>query len=169
MLNKNCSRCKINKNFDEFHKSVHTKDRLKSICASCNNKSVRDYRIKNAKQVRERALIYRTLNKSKISQQRKIIRDQQKSIVFKHYGNKCSCPGCKETNIIFLSIDHINNDGNEYRKRFRNRGGTSQYSWIIKNNFPTDLQILCFNCNHGKYINGGICPHVELLISADKK
>ncbi len=37
----------------------------------------------------------------------------------------------------------------------------SLYRWIIKNNFPEEFQILCFNCNSGRHINGGICPHEE--------
>lgn len=161
MINKRCPRCRVIKSLNEFHKSIHAKDELKYMCAVCNNKAVRNYRIRNKEQVKAMALLNRIVNKDKISQQRKIIRAEQKSMVFQHYGNKCNCPGCGETNAIFLSIDHINNDGNQYRKRLKNRGGTSQYSWIIKNNFPSDLQILCFNCNHGKYINGGVCPHTE--------
>jgi hypothetical protein len=31
--------------------------------------------------------------------------------------------------------------------------------YIIKNNYPDDFQILCANCNWGKQLNGGVCPH----------
>ena len=31
------------------------------------------------------------------------------------YGNKCNC--CGEKNIKFLTIDHINNDGAEHKKK----------------------------------------------------
>lgn len=78
------------------------------------------------------------------------------------YGNKCSC--CGESNPIFLTIDHVNNDG--YKIRPRNLKGYSQsafsghyYKQIIKANFPDTLQLLCWNCNCGKNRNGGICPH----------
>jgi len=73
---------------------------------------------------------------------------------------KCAC--CGETEITFLTIDHINNDGAKQRRGiFGNRiiGGYAFYSWIIKNDFPTDLQVLCMNCQFGRKFNNGICPH----------
>lgn len=75
------------------------------------------------------------------------------------YGNKCEC--CEETILEFLTIDHINNDGASHRIKLfgKNKCGNRFYKWIIKNNFPKGLQVLCFNCNHGKFINGGVCPH----------
>lgn len=78
-----------------------------------------------------------------------------KSLVFTHYGNKCKC--CGEQEPIFLTIDHINNDGNKHRKVI----GRKLYAWIVKNNFPDTFQILCFNCNTGRHFNGGICPHQQ--------
>lgn len=76
--------------------------------------------------------------------------------VMNHYGNKCKC--CGESHIDFLSIDHINNDG--YKNRNKQGTGVKFYRWIIKNNYPNDLQILCYNCNQAKqYV--GICPHTK--------
>lgn len=56
--------------------------------------------------------------------------------------------------VEFLEIDHTNNNGNTHRKEV----GRHLYKWIIKNNYPRDLQILCANCNRskGKF---GYCPH----------
>jgi hypothetical protein len=83
---------------------------------------------------------------------------KQRTIVYRHYGNKCAC--CGEDNIKFLSIDHVNNDGHNERK---SRGGSSDQiiRRIILNNFPDTYQVLCFNCNLGKSRNGGICPHID--------
>jgi len=72
-----------------------------------------------------------------------------------YYGSKCNC--CGETEEKFLTIDHINNDGGIHRKK-RGRCSTQMYRWIIKNNYPTSLQILCWNCNSAKQYHG-ICPH----------
>lgn len=71
-------------------------------------------------------------------------------------GPHCNC--CGETRVAFLQVDHINNDGAKHRKEVCSG---EFYRWIIKNNFPKDLQILCANCNWGKYRNGGVCPHVH--------
>ena len=91
-------------------------------------------------------------NKEKLNDKYKVTLKQKKDIVYKHYGNICAC--CSESNLFFLSIDHINNDGYENKKK-----GINFYYWIIKNDFPKDLQILCMNCNTGKARNNGVCPH----------
>lgn len=78
-----------------------------------------------------------------------------KDLVFEHYGKVCAC--CGESNKIFLSIDHINGGGEKHRKQMKEKITT----WLVRNNFPDGFQTLCFNCNWGKHLNGGICPHKE--------
>ena len=81
-----------------------------------------------------------------------------KRIVIEHYGGRCEC--CGEDNILFLSVDHVNNDGNTHRWKNGNRiTGVHLYRKIIKDNFPPTYQILCMNCNFGKHMNNGTCPH----------
>ena len=80
------------------------------------------------------------------------LRDQFLSV----YGRICAC--CGEVNPKFLTIDHINNDGSAYRNR-----GECSYSWIIKNNFPDNLQILCWNCNVAKSKYGG-CVNKSIIL-----
>jgi len=75
--------------------------------------------------------------------------------VLQHYSGgtpKCAC--CGETEIRFLSIDHINGGGIEHRKRING----SIYLWLRRNNYPEGYRILCHNCNfsYGLY---GNCPH----------
>lgn len=94
--------------------------------------------------------------------------EEIKTQVFDYYGNKCAC--CGESEPMFLTIDHIDNDGAQHRKimarncktenAYRFQGGKKTYYWLIKNGFPAGFQVLCSNCNHGKHRNGGVCPHV---------
>jgi hypothetical protein len=79
--------------------------------------------------------------------------------VFLAYGGfRCVC--CNETEPMFLSIDHVENDGAEMRRRGEHsRGGSQFYQWLRKRNYPTGFQVLCMNCNLGKHRNGGVCPH----------
>lgn len=79
-----------------------------------------------------------------------------KERVFAHYGLECVC--CGESEIVFLTIDHMNNDGAEHRREI-GRSGIRFYRWLTKNGLPDGYQTLCFNCNVGRYINGGVCPH----------
>lgn len=80
---------------------------------------------------------------------------EAKRLVFNEYGRACVC--CGEDGESFLTIDHINNDGAEHRRRIGNGG---LYRWLIKNEFPKDnFQTLCYNCNNSKRVNKGICAH----------
>ena len=71
-------------------------------------------------------------------------------------GYVCAC--CGVIGESFLTLDHINNDGAEHRKLFN---PSALYRWIIRNNFPAMFQVLCWNCNCGKNMNGGVCPHKD--------
>lgn len=81
-------------------------------------------------------------------------RSASKDKVFDHYGRSCAC--CGEDVFEFLSIDHMNNDGAKHRAEI---GVSRLYPWLIKNNFPNGFQTLCVNCNKGKFLNKGECPH----------
>jgi hypothetical protein len=73
--------------------------------------------------------------------------------VMEAYGQVCVC--CGETELEFLTVDHINGGGTQHRKKVRGR----LYDWLIKNNYPKDeYQILCMNCNLAKGVFGK-CPH----------
>lgn len=80
-----------------------------------------------------------------------------KNEVIQYYGGKCAC--CGESELIFLNIDHINQDGAEHRrKQPEASGGARFYYWLKKNNFPEGYRVLCFNCNFAIY-HLGECPH----------
>jgi hypothetical protein len=34
---------------------------------------------------------------------------------------------------------------------------------IIRENYPPEYQVLCFNCNCGRALNGGRCPHEDQI------
>jgi len=88
-----------------------------------------------------------------------------KADVLTHYSNHpngiCAC--CFITGIIFLTIDHIDGNGNEHRRTLGLKGGTAFYRYLKSNNYPNNppLQVLCYNCNNAKRINDGYCPHLD--------
>jgi len=86
-------------------------------------------------------------------------RVRTKLIVTSHYGKICSC--CGKDNIDVLTIDHVNGGGSYDRKELGS--GDAFYRWLINNNFPLGFQVLCFNCNSGRHINGGVCPHKKVI------
>ena len=71
------------------------------------------------------------------------------------YGPACKC--CGEAELLFLAIDHVNDDGAAHRREHGIASGTSIYAWLKKNDWPAGFQVLCHNCNNAK-AHGG-CPH----------
>jgi hypothetical protein len=94
--------------------------------------------------------------RNKYSNLQKEARKRLKQTCLDKYGNKCEC--CGIFHIKFLTFDHVNNDSKVNGKRLK---GNDFLKWIIKNNFPSTIRILCWNCNSGRAQNNGICPHKE--------
>lgn len=88
-----------------------------------------------------------------------------KEETIKAYGGECYC--CGETRLGFLTIDHINNDGQEHRLMItggKGRNGMNFYSSLRAQGWPDKdiLRVACFNCNLGRQYNGGVCPHKDI-------
>lgn len=118
-----------------------------------------DWYRRNRSKVLEDNKLYYVKNKKRLNIRQKEIRLTIKKEVFMAYGNRCAC--CEETILAFLTIDHINGGGREHRKKVGG-GGRGIYSWLKRNKYPSKFRILCFNCNAGRYINSGKCPHIDL-------
>lgn len=91
------------------------------------------------------------------SQIRKDARKRIRDEILQAYGGdhpKCTC--CNEDRYHFLALDHVDGGGNRQHKEL---GGGGFYNWVRKNNYPPGLRILCHNCNYGRQLNGGVCPH----------
>ncbi len=85
-----------------------------------------------------------------------------KLMVLQHYGGttpQCVC--CEERGQEFLTIDHINNDGAEHRRKIKKGGGVAFYYWLKLNGLPKGYQVLCFNCNIAKSVYEK-CPHQHI-------
>lgn len=91
-----------------------------------------------------------------------IARPRRKRETIDHYGGKCGC--CNERRLPFLTIDHPNNDGAAHRKSLKMSGAASGwriYDWLRSQGYPKGFRVLCWNCNVGRHINGGKCPHKD--------
>ena len=132
------------------------------LCSSCYYKTdkqrakQREWYRKNRKSRIAHCDKWRRENPQKVN---KIQRDRHtkfKGLVFDGYGNKCYC--CGEEEALFLNLDHVNGNGKQDRKE---HGGnqTNFLLSIIKRDFPKEYRILCFNCNCGRQLNNGVCPH----------
>jgi hypothetical protein len=123
-------------------------------CKTCCGKRNKEWRNKHVEHLKSYMKEWIDNNRDKHNSYNRNRNKKLKDSVLAYYGNKCIC--CGETEPKFLTIDHVLNDGAAHRKEVH---GDKIYSHIIKANFPDTFQILCWNCNLGKHINGGVCPH----------
>lgn len=126
-----------------------------------SRQSQRDYRsqIKESRRSSLQCTICKDPSESglcqKCSDKARAWRRFRKKSILDYYGGTCRC--CGEHRLDFLSLDHVNDDGARHR---RDIGGSHLYQWVINKGFPPGLQTMCFNCNHGRFINKGPCPHL---------
>ena len=114
--------------------------------------------LKDKKKNNEYQKEYHNNNRGRLNFKKREQFKRMADLIFDYYGNKCNC--CGETQRLFLTLDHVNNDGYKYKFPSGKRiTGATFFRKIIKEDFPDTIQILCMNCNHGKMRNRGICPH----------
>lgn len=125
----------------------------------------RDYYLANRERIIARTLKWREENYEKYIEHQKnsnraAIGRLRAETYEKYGGARCAC--CGETEMAFLTLDHVNGGGNRHRKEIGGSGsgsGEKIYRWLRDQNYPPGFQVLCWNCNCGRSMNGGICPH----------
>ena len=125
-----CKVCGIPKELNQFCDSANGSQGKQFCCKECRRKYQKNYQRK----VRQEAI--------------------------NAYGGRCSC--CGETEVYFLAIDHIFGGGNRIQRERgeAHRGGYNFYLQLKKLGYPQrEYRVLCHNCNMGREVNGGVCPH----------
>lgn len=171
MESKRCPDCDRDLPIDAFHGARSRKSGLQVYCKGCQRARAKDYRDRNLDKMRAKSREYRTRDKEKwgsyqrsyYDKNRERIRAREREAhaarrqrIIEHYGGACAC--CGERRDEFLAVDHINGGGTRQRVSLGSRGTSHFYLWIIRENFPSDLRILCHNCNSARGIYG-YCPH----------
>ena len=148
-----CHKCQTNKTIDNFTNSKKSKDGLDGWCKKCKGIYNRYYQKRTGKTKK-----YYQAHKEELQLYARNAYAKLKKRVYDHYGNKCAC--CGELEEKFLTIEHKNGGGTQHRVKVGG-GGERIYRWIVKNNYPLEIELLCSNCNIGKYRNNGVCPHKQ--------
>lgn len=161
-----CKSCNEEKALQHYQKEKRGRLYFRKLCVQCWSAHRREYQEGYRA---ENVVVLAQYHQSKHERSKKLRNEASRryyrrlqKTVFDHYGSKCSC--CGESEQSFLSVDHKNNDGAQHRKKIGI--GHILYRWIIDNEFPTTLQLLCCNCNMGKHRNGGVCPHETARMNA---
>lgn len=136
---KTCRVCKIEKQYSEFHKAKGGVGGVAATCKDCRNE-------KNAQWTRaNRDVVNAAAARRRLE-------------ALKRYSSTAepSCACCGESILAFLTFEHINGGGSAHR---RETGGGGFVSWLRRNDYPEGFEVLCMNCNLGRRVSGGTCPH----------
>ncbi len=146
-----CSKCNVEKSMDNFYK-IH-KDSCKRVaaCIDCTLRRTAEFREQNRDIIVERER--KRMHNPEFRKKRTEKARENREMVLNKYGGKCNC--CGIADYEFLALDHVNNDGKEHRKKV---ASGDIVRWIMKNNYPASIQVLCHNCNMAKAFYK-ICPH----------
>lgn len=181
-----CHNCGQDKPDTEFSWKIRTQNLRQTVCRACANAYAATYRKDNTEKVLQKnhryyhenreALLaqkreYGIANRDTLREKHKqhyqanrahiLAQSKERSLslklqAFAAYGGVyCQC--CGETEVCFLTIDHIH--GKTAAQKKKEGEGSSFYQWLKRNQYPAGYQTLCFNCNLGRGFNGGICPH----------
>jgi hypothetical protein len=157
---KTCYICKHTKPLSQFYRHRGMKDGYYPACADCQRNDARQYYRDNKERLKAKTNANYYANKDRRSVLGKKNRDRVRDEAFAHYGGYvCSC--CGETEKMFLTLDHIYNDGRWHRRAQKIKSGSATYYWLRRNEWPSNFAVLCWNCNVGKHRNNGVCPHKE--------
>lgn len=122
-------------------------------CTRCAKLLPENHKLRECDECVEYRREYRRKNLDRIKSNLRKYRIELKSEIIIAYGGKCAC--CGESHSDFLTVDHKNNDGAIHRKKV---SIGKFYTWLKRNNYPPEFQILCWNCNMAK-AHFGSCPH----------
>jgi hypothetical protein len=142
MDTKSCTKCGETFPLSEFHRY---RNGHKWWCKTCCREYLKEWKQGDA------SLEYRERHKLRQRERHQ----EQKREAMDAYGGVCAC--CGEAELVFLAIDHVNDDGAQHRRDSGMGRGPRAYRWLRDQGYPEGFQVLCHNCNYAKH--RGICPH----------
>lgn len=152
----NCVSCGAMFTRSSISRELCTKCRpeLRVKCATCSTEFVT-----NMGQRRYCSIECREI---RLTEQRAAAHARNRDAALRAYstGPEPACACCGERIATFLALDHVEGGGPAQRQE---TGGGGFYTWLKKNGYPPGFRVLCHNCNHGREINGGVCPHDALV------
>ena len=132
-----------------FQRQWLQKNRAKAL--ETKRRSYRLHRVQRIADVRK----WRKEHPDRVKDINQKSRAKLKAEVVAAYGSKCSC--CGETELVFLTVEHINHDGKQHAKQVG--PGAGVYRDLRRRGFPKDgYTVFCWNCQMATRF-GELCPH----------
>jgi hypothetical protein len=149
---KPCSRCSVEKPLNDFYTDKSKKDGHHSVCKECTKADRKARYEADPETHKTRMKAWQKANGAKIAARHRRRREE----LIEAYGGRCTC--CGQTGYEFLTIDHVNNDGAEHRKKV-GEGASAIINYLRARGYPKEgFRLLCWNCNCARGIYG-YCPH----------
>ena len=161
-----CSKCKVNKAFDEFYNDKSKLDGLTCTCKECINKQQREYDESNKELISSYHIVYGQLNKDKIDERSRLwYLDNSSSLKERRDVNKVNKRVCDkeyyERNkdvLLHKKRDYQHSDKGKLSKRMSNakRRRNLGYNEIFNNPFPKDISV------HGHHISSEFVLYIPV-------
>ena len=142
-----------------WQKSTRVSDGWLTYCKICRNKTNAEWAKANPEKIRKKDREWKRKQRREHPEKDLAIKRKWqlklRTELINAYGNKCAC--CGETILEFLTLEHVNGDGKEHRKRV----GSGSKIWLDlkRRGWPQEgFTLLCWNC-HMATCRGLICPH----------
>lgn len=144
---KTCSRCKRTLYVSQFSKNRRRKDGLDSWCKTCSRGNASRYQREHHERYLKYQRHYQSENREKLKVYDQDRNERLKRLAFEAYGGiRCAWPGCNETHLDVLSLDHIAQDGARLRRQGE-PGGRQLYAKLRREGYPPGYRVLCRNHN----------------------
>jgi hypothetical protein len=172
METKTCTKCGVEQDIEEFYLVRADKPWRSGSCRACRGKRAKVWNEESKEAIRNYKREWHVKNRekviSKVNDWVKANPEKRRKNALAYYyrlqdaairaygGYKCNWCGIEEP--LVLCLDHVENNGRAHRKELGTLGGHVFYKWLKDNGYPAGFQVLCMNCNHAKYRNGGVIP-----------
>ena len=154
---KKCYKCGHPKSLNDFHALANSLDGRGRVCKSCDSGRRGRRYSSDPERAKADSQSWRDANRAQVREKNLDYKRRLRLEAIAYYSNgKNVCACCDESEMKFLTIDHVNGGGKEHRRQMG--PGTPIALWLKKNGYPPGFEILCFNCNCAKGAYG-ICPH----------
>ncbi|GHH57714.1 hypothetical protein [Lentzea cavernae] len=158
VISRPCTKCGVDKPLEAFRKNAAYRDGYTRQCIECIGARRRERYHAAPEREKQVADKWTAANRDRVNAKARERRVEALRVYSTTPDPSCAC--CGEGTLAFLTFEHIGGGGNQHR---RQTGGGGFISWLRKHNYPPGFEVLCMNCNHGRRVNAGVCPHDELV------
>ena len=161
---KTCTKCGQKLSLSHFYKHRKSKDGHAWQCRDCckkryrkNHKKNLEYasRYRNSEKGKKNRLEYYKNTKNEKAKKTKIRRQKLRLRVLETISSTLKCKRCDIDDVRVLTIDHINNDGSDERKKVSDIAYYIKILGMEKNDIKKQYRVLCRNCNWIKRLESG--------------